>query len=202
MSLPRRHLAVCAVAAALLAAGCGGSTGATSRPRTAADLTNPRLAPEWSQWLVGPISLIATPAEVDAYLAISDDASAAAFEEAFWSRRDPDPARPGNPLLELFRRRAADADRRFSEAGYRGLRTHRGTLFVLHGEPESIEFEVNPQPRRPPVEVWTYPRDAGLGLNGHRPSELYRFIKQGDLTVFYQGPARDPDSLFRDMPQG
>jgi GWxTD domain-containing protein len=166
----------------LLATGCGGVAPA----RTAADVTNPRLSPERSQWLVGPIAWLASNQEVEAYLALADDVAAEAFEETFWTARDPDPARPGNPVRELFGRRSQEADRRFTEAGYRGLRTDRGTLFVLHGEPLEIEYEISPVEDGPPIEVWRYAADAPVGLDGRQPAAIYRFVKVDDLTRLYR----------------
>ena len=166
-------------------AGCGGG-GAPAQSRTAADLTNPRLAPERSQWLVGAVAWLASDEEIAAYVALADDAAAAAFEEAFWQRRDPDPSRPGNPARELFEERAREADKRFSEAGYLGRRTDRGTLLVLQGEPDAIEFELNPLPDQPPLEVWKYQRADRVGLTGRPPLPIYRFIKVGDLTTLYR----------------
>jgi GWxTD domain-containing protein len=183
-----------------LLSGCAGAGAVAPASRSAADLTNARLSLERSQWLVGPIALMATVAEVREYLALADDAAAAAFEEAFWQRRDPDPTRPGNPARVLFERRVADADRRFGEAGYRGRRTDRGAIFVLHGEPESIDFEINPRADEPPLEVWTYGRDAQPGLGGRQPAPTYRFIKQGDLTVFYLQSPLDDHRVRRELP--
>ena len=153
MRRPRASLAAgVLLAAGALLGGCGGApTGGGAR--TAAELTNPRLSPERASWLVGAISRMATREEVEAYLAATDDAAAAALEEAFWERRDPDPARPGNPPRELFDRRSVDADRRFTEAGYRGRRSDRGTIFVLYGEPAEISFEINPHVGQTPIEV-------------------------------------------------
>jgi GWxTD domain-containing protein len=191
---PRAALVALPLVLLLAAAGCG--PGARVAPRTAADVTNPSLSPEWSQWLVGPVSRFITDEEVAAFLALRDDAAAVAFVEAFWERRDPDPARPGNPGRELFEERAQIADRRFSEAGYLGRRTDRGVAFVLHGEPESIEFEISPQEGGPPIEVWNYAREHPVGLNGRQPAGAYRFFKPGDLTVIYLPSAADP----RDRP--
>src|SRR5882672_10430940 len=75
----------------LLATGCG-DAGAT---RTMADLTNPFLGPDWSAWLVGPISRLATPEEMQSFLALKDDAAAAAFAESFWKKR-------GEPVRQAY----------------------------------------------------------------------------------------------------
>jgi GWxTD domain-containing protein len=166
----------------LLAAACGGGSVAT---RSLADLINPALGPEYSGWLVGAVSRIATPEESQAYLALRDDAAAQAFIESFWEKRDPAPAKPGNPLRETFEERSAAADRQFSEAGYLGRRTDRGTIYVLYGRPTKIDFEVSPTPEDSPIEVWGYDASAPSGLDARRPSGRYRFIKRGDLTVTY-----------------
>lgn len=184
----RRAATVCAVAALVLG-GCGsGGGGAAVRPRSAADLNNTQLSPALSQWLVGAISHIATPEQVSAYLALRDDAAATAFIEAFWAARDPDPSRPGNPMRELFEAREHDADRRFSEAGYLGRRTDRGTVFVLYGEPDKIDFEIHPRAGNPPVERWDYTKKRAEWQGPHPPAVFYRFVKRGDLTVFYTAP--------------
>ncbi|MEA2602369.1 MAG: GWxTD domain [Acidobacteriota bacterium] len=161
---------------ALLAAGCGGG----GAPRSAADLTNPFLGPDWSAWLVGPVSRLATPEEVQAFLALKDDAAAEAFAASFWSQR-------GQPVLKAFEERSAVADRLYSEAGYNGRRTDRGVIYVLYGRPEKVSFDVSPRPGDPPIEVWTYGANSPSGLDGRHPLASYRFIKRGDLTVTY-GP--------------
>jgi len=172
---------------ALLAGACasGGPSG-----RTAADLTNPFLGPEHSSWLIGPIARMATPEEIKAYLAVTDEAQAAAFIDSFWDKRNPTPGKP-NPLRKAFDERVLQADHQFSEAGYRGRRTDRGTLYVLYGPPGKTDFDVSPEANGPPLEVWIYTPTTPEGLDGKRPNLRYRFIKKGDLTVLYV-PGRDP----------
>ncbi len=181
--MPKRRpaLLLLALVAALLAVGCGGG-GSVSRSR--AELTNPFLGPEYTAWLVGAVSRLASPQEVQEYLALKEDSQADAFIQAFWDRRDPAPDKPGNPIREAFDRRSADADRLYSEAGFLGRRTDRGLLYVLYGPPGKVDFEVSPVPHGPPVEVWLYGSGAPSGLDGKRPG-TYRFIKPGDLTVLY-----------------
>ena len=126
--------------------------------------------------------------EVNAYLALREDAAATAFIESFWTARDPNPARAGNPLRELFEQREREADRRFSEAGYLGRRTDRGRTFVLYGEPKEIDHEIHPLPGEPPLERWDYDPATTPGLDRRRPLPAYRFVKRGDLTVLFTVP--------------
>lgn len=170
-------LALLALALATPAAG--------AQRRDAADLVNVALDPEHANWLVGAHARIATEAEIEEFLALRRDEDAAAFVERFWARRDPDPARPGNPVREAAERRALEADRRFSEAGIAGRRTDRGTIWVLHGEPAKIENEPNPLYGEPPLELWRYEPGGAKGLDGRAPERLYRFARRDDLTTFY-----------------
>ncbi|HEX2164513.1 MAG TPA: GWxTD domain-containing protein, partial [Thermoanaerobaculia bacterium] len=169
------NLRAVAVAAAVLAlAGCGTGGAVAPSSVSAADLSNPLLSPEHSQWLVGPIAELATPEEKAEFLGLRDDAAAAAFVEAFWERRKPYPLRPDNPLRETFEARAAEADRLYSEAGYLGRRTARGTIHVLYGPPPTIDYQLSPHPDDPPVTVWQYPAGSAAGLDGEVPERLYR----------------------------
>jgi GWxTD domain-containing protein len=195
----RRPAALAALAplvgAALLTAACAG--GATGTGRGLEELTNPFLAPEHSQWLIGAVARLAEPAEIEGYLALRDDAAAEAFIRDFWARRDPNPGTPDNPLLETFEERAAEADRLYSESGVVGRRTARGTIHILYGPASKVDFEVSPHPADPPIEAWTYEAGAAPGLDGKGPSRLYRFIRRGDLTIFYV-PRQDERRLSRD----
>ena len=169
----------------LLAAGCGG--GGASAPRSTAELINPALGLEYSGWMVGAAARLATPEEINEYLTLQDDQQAAAFIERFWRRRDPSPDTPDNPIRQTFDERAANADRAYSEAGLLGHRSDRGVLRILYGLPQKIDHEVSPVPNGPPIEVWIYGTQAPSGLDGKRPSPVYRFVKSGDRTVLYTG---------------
>jgi GWxTD domain-containing protein len=173
---------------ALLAVGCGGGGAASSRSR--AELTNPFLGPEYSAWLIGPVARIATPQEIQEFLALQDDRQAEAFVQGFWERRDPAPDKAGNPVREAFDARSEEADRKYSESGLSGRRTDRGAIFVVYGPPSKTDFEVSPTPTGSPLEVWTYGADAPSGLDAKRPAGVYRFIKQGDRTVLYVAGVR------------
>ena len=190
-SLPPKLTAVWALA--LLAACAGAPT--THNPT---DLTNPFLGPEYSGWLVGPIARLATPEEIRAFQAITSDEQAQAFVEAFWAKRTGVADQFGNTVRQVFEKRAGEADRAFSEAGYRGRRTDRGAVFILYGPPTRVDYQVSPTPGESPLEVWIYDETSPPGLDGKKPAGLYRFIKRGDLTVTWTPRRPDPRLRSRD----
>src|SRR3954452_8666274 len=167
------------------AAGCGG--GGTSPVRSKTELINPALGPDYSSWMVGAASRLATPEEINEYVTLRDDAQAEAFIERFWRTHNPPSDKPGTSLRQTFETRSANADRQFSESGLLGRRSDRGVVYVLYGLPKKIDHEVSPIRNGPPIELWVYGTDAPAGLDGKRPSPFYRFVKNGDVTVLFTG---------------
>ena len=156
------------------------------------DLTNFLLGPGYSQWLVGPVSRLATKAETDEYLRLTSDEAAAEFIEAFWRRRD-DPARPWpqEQVQGVFERRAAEADRLYTEGTTLGRRTDRGETHILFGPPARVEYAPVSPPRRGTIEIWYYPKDAETGLTDQKPRPEYYFLQKGETTVSYIPSVRD-----------
>lgn len=185
---PGRRGPVLLVALALVAVlAIPASPASAERPKKEDfELLNPLLNPELSQWMVGPISWIATEKEIEEYLLLVSDEQAEKFIEEFWARRDPYPQRPDNPARKLFEERMADAEAEYQEAGLPGWKTPRGRVFVTYGEPEEVDYEVAQDPRDPLIEVWIYDKKAEKGLDGEKPKRQYRFIKRGELTEFYE----------------
>jgi GWxTD domain-containing protein len=182
---------------ALLAALCllvalGSVSAKERKSERLEDLMNPLLGPDYSLWLVGPIGRLATKDEVERFKRLTNDAEARAFVEQFWANHDPDPQFEGNSLRERFEERAREADRKFGESGVPGWRSDRGTTFILYGPPEEVKFDIAEHPDDPPVLVWTYPADAPKGLDGKPPERSYRFIRRGDVTVFFTPNTRPP----------
>ncbi len=177
----------------LLLASLALGAGAKDRKRERLeDLMNPLLGPDYSLWLVGPVSRLASAEEIDRFKRLASDAEARVFVDQFWQRRDPDPEYEGNSLAERFEERAREADRKLGEAGVPGRRSDRGTVFILYGPPAEEKFDIAEHPDDPPVLVWTYPADAPKGLDGKPPERAYRFIKRGDLTVFFTPNLKPP----------
>ncbi len=155
------------------------------------NLINVLLSPGLAQWLVGPISRIATPDEVQGFLRLSDDQAANNFIDSFWRKRvDPETSWPGKQLRDIFEERAEEADRLFTEGTRVGRRTDRGVTYVVFGAPEKRSYVQNAGPRKSTVEVWTYSRKSEPGLDGSRPSSVYYFAKRNGVTVFTQRPRK------------
>ncbi len=182
----RASLVVVVLLALALAAGQVDAKRKKKKPRDPEELFNPLVGIEYSHWLVGSISLIAEDQEIDEYLLTASDEEAQSFIDDFWERRA-----EGVGLLEktprqIFDERAVEADKRFTEAAYPGRRTDRGSIFIVFGEPESIEFPTPQKLDDPTLEVWNY-RKNSAGLGAQESKKSYRFIKIDDITVLYTG---------------
>ena len=187
----------CLVAFGLLV-GLPADAAERRKARPPGELVNVFVSPGNAQWLVGPIALMASDEEVDAYLEITDDEAAERFIDSFWSRRKPIGDTPGLTARQQFEHLAEEADRLYGEETLRGRHTDRGTIFILYGPPDEVDHK--PVQRRrvgryrsPPVssgqgmvERWIY-NDDKVGLDGRAPKRTYRFIRRNDLTRFANG---------------
>lgn len=77
--------------------------------------------------------------------------------EAFWQKRDPNPATAENELKEEFFLRIDLANRQFAEAAVNreGWRTDRGRILIQYGQPDDIERQ-SAEMYSPAVEIWSY----------------------------------------------
>lgn len=169
------------------------------KPTDPNELFNPLLGIEYSHWLVGPIAEIATLQEIEEYLALPSDEDAKAFIDAFWAKRAEGYGYFDKKPREIYEERAVEADKQYSEGAYPGRRTARGTIYILFGKPEEVEFEIPHEVGQPTLEAWRYPKDAGPGLGGEPPERLYRFVEIDGSKVLYTGQKmrRGPRDLIR-----
>lgn len=187
-----RRTSISGIATVLLVAAIAAIGVAAKKPSDPEDLFNPLLGIDYSHWLVGPIAMIASEEEIAEYLRLTGDEEAERFIAAFWDRRNAGTEFFQKTPQQIYENRILEADKRFTEAAYPGRRTDRGTIFVVFGEPESIEFESPQRVEDPTLEIWRYSKDAAEGLGGETPKRAYRFFKQEELTVFYSGQKRHP----------
>lgn len=181
---------ICWLIAASLLAGAPAIAAKRGKQRSADELLNVFLSPGRAQWLVGPIARLATEEQIETYLEITDDEAAERFIAEFWADRKPIEGVPGLTARRQFEQLAAEADRRFGEATYPGRRTDRGTIFILYGPPDDIDYKQARREAYGEIEVWYYRRPR-LGLDGKPPEPVYNFIRDGDLTRFAR-PAELP----------
>jgi GWxTD domain-containing protein len=104
--------------------------------------------------------------------------------KAFWDARQPlqgeslkDDAE--NPLLAEFFLRVEETNWRFAWGGLEGWRTDRGRIFIIYGEPDSIQRQYD-QRRQITYEVWTY---SALG----RQFVFREFNNDGDFRLYSGG---------------
>jgi len=169
------------------------------KPTDPNELFNPLLGIEHSHWLVGAIAEIATLEEIREYLELLGDEDAEAFIDAFWAKRTEGYGYFDKKPREIYEERAVEADKQYSEGAYSGRRTARGTIYILFGEPEDVEFQIPHEVGVPTLEAWRYPKDAAAGLGGEPPERLYRFVEIDGSKVLYTGQKmrRNPRDLVR-----
>lgn len=92
-----------------------------------------------SNWLNGPVSLIATDDEVGTYRHLGSEAERLEFIELFWHRRDPEPYETHNEYLLDFNRRVTVAADLFGLDGELGWRTPFGIAMVALGFPTIVK---------------------------------------------------------------
>jgi GWxTD domain-containing protein len=120
----------------------------------------------------GPTRWLMLPEEARQYRRLRNTREVVDFVEAFWRRRDPDPATPGNEFAKTFYERVEAADRLYSEGGTRGSLTDRGRALVLLGPPPTLRYGQKKVPawepgragspsavqtHTLPLETWVYP---------------------------------------------
>jgi GWxTD domain-containing protein len=149
----------------------------------------------------GPTRWLMLPEEEKRYRRLRTSREVIDFVEAFWIRRDPDPATPGNEFAKTFYERVEAADRLYGDGGVRGSLTDRGRALVLLGPPPVLRYGQKKvpawDPGHPgspsavqthslPLESWVYPVEE-------LPPALRQLVRQDDprteiVLVFVADP--------------
>ena len=160
-------------------------------------------------WIDGPTRWLMLPEEERRARHLHSNKEAVAFIEAFWRRRDSDPAKHGNRLAQAFYQRVDAADRLYGEEGVRGSMTDRGRALILLGAPPILAYNQKPVPSREPghlgsrpplrtrrlvLETWTYQEAdltpeliALLGSEGRQPEVVLVFAVEPKHTTLTDG---------------
>ena len=122
-----------------------------------------KLNAEHREWLEEEVVYVITEAEREAFLSFESQDLRTSFIEAFWKRRDPNPATLENEFKDEHYRRLEYANTVLGrETARPGFRTDRGRYYVILGEPREIERYDRDELQ--PIELWSYDSGAGLGL--------------------------------------
>lgn len=128
----------------------------------------------FEKWLNQDVLYIVTDEERSVFKNLTSPEEKESFIEQFWRRRDPDPDTAANEFREEHYRRVAYANDHFS-IGAPGWKTDRGRVYIIHGQPDSIEqHDQGEQYYRPMSEgggvtttyawqVWFYRSLPGIG---------------------------------------
>lgn len=140
-----------------------------------------RLPEAHRKWLEEEVVYIIAERERDVFLSLETTEERDRFIEAFWRKRDPNPATPENEYKVEHYRRIAHANEYLGRDTFRpGWRTDRGRYYILLGEPrETQRYEGYSE--LVSIELWFYQGDTMLGL----PSFFYLlFFKQNDIGEY------------------
>jgi GWxTD domain-containing protein len=156
----------------------------------------PDPAEAYKKWLAEEVVYIITDREKEVFRDLKTLEEQSRFIEAFWTRRDPNPATPMNEFRDEHYRRIEHANRFYGrETAGPGWRTDRGKYYIILGEPKTIE-RFNGRNDIVDTEVWFYQGETQKGLPGFFYLLFYQRDGVGAFELYHpiiDGPSR----LFR-----
>jgi len=129
---------------------------------------------------------IATKMDVDNYEMLKDVKSKRKFLFDFWKLRDQIPETPKNEFKEEYMERVHFVDIRYKTFVKRGVKTDRGRIYLIYGEPDEIDNYPS-QYNMKPHEIWYYHSIEGgvefvFGdVTGYNNYELLHSTKRGEI---------------------
>ncbi len=154
------------------------------------------LPQKYQEWL-NLVAYIILPQEKEIFLQLDNDRDRDLFIEAFWRQRDPTPGTPENEYKEEHIRRFNYANKFFGRGTTReGWRTDMGRIYIILGEPVSIErFESSGF--IVPCQAWSYYGDPKKELPPHFVLLFYQRGGVGEYKL-YDPVADGPAALLID----
>jgi GWxTD domain-containing protein len=148
------------------------------------------------RWIEEEVPYIITDREKEVFQELQTVEERDRFIEAFWSKRDPNPATPVNEYREEHYKRIEYANTFLGRDTFRpGWRTDRGRFHILLGAPKTIE-RFSGGNEIVDSELWFYQGGGERGL----PGAFYLLFFQRDGVgefKLYHPIADGPTSLFR-----
>lgn len=121
----------------------------------------------YTRWIKEEVPYIITDEERASFKRLNTDDEREQFIEAFWERRNPNPASPENLFKEEYYRRIAYANERYA-SGFPGWKTDRGRIYIMYGPPDETES-------RPSGGTYVRPMEEGGGETSTYPFETWRY---------------------------
>ncbi len=140
-----------------------------------------RLSTVHKDWIQKEVVYIITEQERDVFLSLESVDERARFIEAFWRKRDPNPATPENEFKIEHYRRIDYANTYLGRDTFReGWQTDRGRFYIILGEPRDIQ-RFDGYAEIVGSHLWFYQGDPRMGT----PSFFYLlFFKKNDFGEF------------------
>lgn len=135
--------------------------------------------------------------EQDVFMQLQSNRDRDIFIETFWAQRDPTPGTPANEYKQQHIERFHYANQRYGRSTARdGWRTDQGRIYIILGEPHSVERFTSQQGIYP-TEVWYYYGDKNKGLPPHFAIVFYKRSGIGEFQI-YDHVADGPSALLVD----
>lgn len=124
--------------------------------------------------------------QIKDYKNISDLDSKRKFLFELWKKLDSNPNTPENEFKNEYMQRIKESNERFSSLGRKGMKTDRGRIHILYGQPDQIDRFPNSTEMKP-YEIWVYNSIEGgvyfvFGdVTGFGNYELLHSTKRGEV---------------------
>ncbi len=151
----------------LLCTLCPTGVIAQGKPSKGSKGTEQSSEERFKKWLKEDVVYIISDEEKAIFQKLATPEEKEQFIEQFWQRRNPDPKSSTNEFKEEHYRRLAYANEHFT-SGDPGWMTDRGRIYILHGQPDSIES-------RPAGGTYNRPIEEGGGTTAVYPYEKWRY---------------------------
>lgn len=166
----------------------------------------------YRRWLEEEVVFIITPKERGVFLQLDSDRERDIFVEAFWKQRDPNPNTLENEFKKEHYRRIDYANQWFGkDSPGPGWKTDMGRMYIILGEPHSIEKYESLTEVHPTI-IWFYQGRTEEGLpnafsvvffkrSGIGEYELYSPVKHGPqlLLIHFLGDPTNYESAFNQL---
>ncbi len=129
---------------------------------------------------------IASNKEIERFGKLSGVDSKREFLFNFWKARDPIVETPYNEFKAEYMKRIEHVENRYKTFSKRGVRSDRGRVYLIYGEPDEIELHPNDYDKKP-YEIWYYHSIEGGVLfvfgdiTGYSDYELLHSTKRGEM---------------------